>query len=169
MNNFSFFDFFSDTDFIGPKFFNDKIDVTDPCYNKEDLCCRITVNAVEGTYACYAREGNGKIVASAIVNDDVVDDLDSLEFKYLTDIGVDSGMAGYFNNKPDYTQKEWIKFCDLLNRNNELNFGTYLLSEKGTVNIDGFFTDSGGRDGYYSVYIAKKNDEIVAVAILYYD
>ena len=166
MNNFGFFDFFSDTDFIGPKFFNDKIDVTDPCYNK-DVWCRTTVNAVEGTYDCYAREGNGETVASAIVNSDVVDDLNSLEFEYFTDIGVDAGMAGYFNNKPDYTQEEWTRFWKYINRNS--NDGTYLIYEKIAIDIDGFFTDSGGGDGSYPVYIAKENDKIVAVAILYYD
>lgn len=49
-------------------------------------------------------------------------------------IGVDAGLAGFFHNKPDYSDEAWSKFCD------RIRHGDAWLTE------DGFYSSSGYGD-----------------------
>jgi hypothetical protein len=61
----------------------------------------------------------------------------------LGNIGVDAGLAGFFQDKPDYNREAWLKMCDkLINR-------TWMITD------EGFFTESGYGDGCYDVYGIK--------------
>lgn len=68
-------------------------------------------------------------------------------------IGVDAGLAGFFMNKPDYTDDEWSDFCD------------YIRNGDAWIKNEGFFSSSGNGDGCYPVYAYKQNGEITALEI----
>ena len=117
-----------------------KVDITDPGYDK-DTWCRMTTDCVPGEYACYVEitdEGLwGKRVASIAI---YLNDEECETYDPIGEIGVDAGLAGFFNNKPDYTHDEWLEICDLA-------FG-----EKYCLLPYGVFSESGFGDGGYDVY-----------------
>ena len=143
---------------IGTMTLGNEVDITDPCYDK-DTWCRETVECVPGEYTGYVKisdEGRwGKRVASiAIYKDDKVKDLYSME--YIGHIGVDAGLAGFFNDKPDFHNDKWMEF----------------LEESGVFKADGeydysknyydcgygLFSSSGYGDGEYDVYATPERD-----------
>ena len=134
----------------------DKIDITDPCYDK-DVWCRINNFPIApGKYKCYAQtldneepEGWGTRVSRIGIRRDKAE-----YYEFKGSIGVDAGLAGFFVNKPDYTDEEWAEFCGNLDTSKVV----YLTE-------DSFFSDSGYGDGSYSVYAGYKNGEIVEVYI----
>ena len=138
---------------IGTKEFLDKIDITDPCYNK-DVWCRINNFPISaGTYECYVRMadneetgGWGERVARIGIRKDKAD-----RYVRKGSIGVDAGLAGFFNNKPDYTDEQRSEFV--------YRDGNAWIIE------DGFYSTSGYGDGAYDVYIGRKEKDIVEVYI----
>ena len=68
-------------------------------------------------------------------------------------IGVDAGLAGFFMNKPDYTDEQWTEFCE------SIRDGDAWIKD------EGFFSSSGNGDGCYGVYAYKQNGEITALEI----
>lgn len=75
------------------------------------------------------------------------------EMKKIGDIGVDAGLAGFFHNKPDYTDDEWAAFCDRVRHGD-----AWLIKE-------GFYSSSGYGDGCYGVYAYEQGGEITAIEI----
>lgn len=140
---------------IGYKYFPDKIEITDPCYDK-DVWCRINnFPIIPGEYECYIVVANneetgswGNRVAKIGIRMDHADTFEKKGF-----IGVDGGLAGFFINKPDYSDDEWKEFCHKIEEGN-----TWIFDE-------GFFSSSGYGDGSYSVYAGYKNGKIVEVLI----
>jgi len=62
--------------------------------------------------------------------------------KGIGDIGVDAGMAGFFQNKPNYDDSEWDDICERINaKRNECLCLSY-----------GFFSHTAYGDGVYPVY-----------------
>ena len=59
---------------------------------------------------------------------------------YIGEIGVDAGMAGFFENKPDFDDEEWELFCEKL-RDKDCAILPY-----------GVVCRSGFGDGRYPVY-----------------
>lgn len=58
---------------------------------------------------------------------------------------MDAGLAGFFNDKKDYNDDEWDKFCEQLRD-----------PDKNVWEIEnGFFSSSGYGDGDYNVYAYK--------------
>ena len=149
---------------IGVKEFGGKINITDPCYDR-DVWCRIDAEVKEGIYDCVVwrqtnyYEHNGEkypvktVSIIGIYLDGVIPQQNKME--HIGDIGVDAGLAGFFNNKPDYTDDEWEKFCKLIADR----------KKDAWINKEGFYSDSGNGDGYYPVYAYKKNNEITALEI----
>ncbi len=150
---------------VGSMTLNSKVDITDPCYDK-GTWCRMTTKCEPGEYTGYAiifDEGEwGKRVASiGIYKDDDVRDLDSME--YIGNIGVDAGVAGFFNDKPNFHGDEWMKFLR--------DSGTY--KENGEYDYDknhydcsyGLFSCSGYGDGGYDVYATPERDAFMIVFI----
>ena len=140
----------------GTKEFPEKIDITDPCYDK-DVWCRINNFPIKpGEYTCYAciadneeTRGWGERVSRIGIR---MGDADRYERKGL--IGVDAGLAGFFIDKPDYNSAEWKEFCGKINFDQRV----YLFDE-------GFFSESGYGDGAYNVYAGYKDGNIVEVYI----
>lgn len=128
--------------------FGDKIDITDPCYNK-DVWCRMTVDAPAGEYlgtAFIGTEGEikGRVTGLMIQKKEVKDN--TISWTAIGEIGVDSGLAGFFDNKPDFDHDEWINtFCSQINFEHKSWKGEF----EGRA---AFFSESGFGDGCYIVY-----------------
>lgn len=75
------------------------------------------------------------------------------DMKEIGSIGVDAGLAGFFHNKPDYTDDEWAAFCDRVRHGD-----AWLIKE-------GFYSSSGYGDGCYGVYAYEQGGEITAIEI----
>ena len=146
---------------VGTRKFNGPLSVTDPCYDK-DVWCRLDgLNILPGDYTCIAYTGTfyyafeGKrhretrvCVLSLFRCDEnfktAVDQMDE-----IGEIGVDAGLAGFFENKPDYNDEEWSAFCEA-------------IRDKDWVETDcGFCSSSGYGDGSYPVFAKKNADGLI--------
>lgn len=138
---------------IGTKEFLDKIDITDPCYNK-DVWCRINNFPISaGTYECYVyiadneeTGGWGERVARIGIRKGTAE-----HYEHKGYIGVDAGLAGFFNDKPNYTDEQWNDFV--------------YREGKAWIIEDGFYSSSGYGDGSYDVFVGYCNGEVVEVYI----
>lgn len=135
-------------------FTEDQITATDPCYGPED---GVSISIVPGTYACHAlKDDDGMVFASRIVLDGCDDEAHDDLWESIDYIGVDAGLAGFFQNKPDFSDKEWRVFCEELMDTDRLNKGTsadstYFFEDESEPSAKGFFTSSGYGDGEYEV------------------
>ena len=148
---------------IGTMDFHGSVDITDPCYNKDVWYRMNDVRIKEGEYTCavwhYTDRGTigGKPYVDRCVGvigiylDGIIPPRDSM--KEIGSIGVDAGVAGFFHNKPDYSEDEWNRFCDRMAKGDAW------------ITDDGFFSCSGYGDGGYDVFACKQNDEIIALEI----
>lgn len=151
---------------VGKKHFGPKIDITDPCYDRDTWCRMNDVSIKEGEYTCMVSEStcdavfNGKPHQYKVIESIAI----SLSGKfpaetqstYFGEIGVDAGLAGFFNNKPDYTDPEWDSFCDRLNQPKE---NVWLQDV-------GFFSTTGHGDGSYTVFADRdSHNDIVSLVI----
>lgn len=150
---------------IGYKTFGDTIDITDPGYDHDVWCCKRGVKIVPGSYKCVAWEKNFpyenqddiRVCLAGIYHTDSDSDDMIWSPKPIGQIGVDAGLAGFFQNKPDYAEDEWDDFCSKLD---------YAAGKAAWIFPEGFFTSSGFGDGCYYVYAAyNENDDIVALEI----
>ena len=139
----------------GTKTFPEKIDITDPCYDKTVWCRMNDFEISPGKYNCYVTElddeetGNWGDRVSRIGIRKAKGDI----YRRVGSIGVDAGLAGFFINKPDYTDKEWSKFCGRCGSDRAWNIK------------EGFYSESGFGDGSYSVWAGYKNGKVVEVYI----
>ena len=154
---------------------NGSVDITDPCYNR-DVWCRLNdVKVRPGDYECsyfmenFPWEYDGekgddwRVTRARITHVDVMTELESTRFAEVDEaedfgeIGVDAGLAGFFQNKPDFSDAEWHEFCNAMRPRDKQAWRTEL----------GFWTDSGFGDGGYPVYALKRDGEIVALEIVF--
>jgi len=118
---------------VGTLEFDLSVDLTDPCY-KSDVWCRINeVDTVPGNW-----------------------DLEG-------EVGVDSGLAGVYVRKKNFTDDEWSEFCNMVNQGHawvhHRNFGGYLT---------GFTTSSGYGDGGYPAFVVRnEEDDCIAIEIVF--
>lgn len=128
-------------------FTKDVIDVTDPCYDK-DVWCRSTLPIKPGEYEWQAVENTGifgtRIHSLSIFQKGAI--LRSKRGKTVTYIGVDAGLAGFFEEKPDYDDKEWHAICDALS-----NKKVIVAEKENPFKCVGICSDSGYGDGEYAV------------------
>lgn len=147
---------------IGFKHFGGVVDITDPCYDK-DTWCRINATIKDGDYECMVWRQTKKIEHGGQVYKDVRVGIIGIylngviphqsEFEEIGSIGVDAGLAGFFINKPDYSDDEWSAFC------------VSIREGDAWIKPEGFFSSSGYGDGCYGVYAHKENGEITALEI----
>ena len=142
--------------------------ITDPCYDSSVVGCFMKgVQVKPGNYRCVAWKGRlsytdglgkrhrySRVFVTGVYLDGFVPDMnDGIEFG---NIAVDAGLAGFFQDKPDYTDAEWDEFCDKVNNKNAV-----ILPE-------GFCTETGYGDGWYPVYkYVNLDGEIVGLEIRY--
>lgn len=148
---------------IGVKDFHGSVDITDPCYDRDVWCRMNDVRIKEGEYTCmvwrHTEKGtfDGKAYVDKRVGiigiylDGVIPHQKSME--EIGSIGVDAGLAGFFHNKPDYSDDAWSTLCDSISHGDAW------------ITRDGFFSSSGYGDGGYGVFAYKQNGEIVALEI----
>lgn len=134
---------------IGKKHFHGTVDATDPCYNYDVWCRMNGIPICEGEYDCVnwktrERDEPSRVARIGIYLRGVVPVQEKME--RIGEIGVDAGLAGFFMNKPDYSDDEWSSLCDLLSN------GDAWIRPKG------FFSSSGYGDGGYDVYAYKQPD-----------
>ena len=141
---------------IGKRVFGSKVEVTDPCYSRDVWCKMDDIEIVPGEYTCVvwmhkdSYEYNGKSYDDTRVGNigiylgGVIPKQKSMV--EIGTIGVDAGVAGFFENKPDYTEEEWDKLCSKIRKGCAWIFA------------EGFFSESGFGDGGYTVYAFKSPD-----------
>ena len=148
-------------EYVGALELGNYVDVTDPCYNR-DVWCRRTLPCVPGLYTGYVEfsdEGDWgtRVARLSIFKDDKKRTLGDM--KSMGTIGVDAGLAGFFNNKPDFNVEEWSKFVNDLGDLDGLH-KTYYWNL-----YNGIFSCSGYGDGVYEVYASEKLDAFTIVFI----
>lgn len=144
-----------------------ELDVTDPCYEK-DTWCRITVPIEPGIYNYEVRiswEGDwGKRVKAIRIYKENSTGIKLGKFINAhkednphSEVGVDSGFAGFFENKPDYAKdgdnNDWKNLWDWECKNN-LNddYPRIIKGHKNTpVKCEAIYSTSGFGDGSYFV------------------
>lgn len=129
----------------------DKVCITDPCYDSKVWCRMNDVPIVPGNYTCvvyFSDEGEWgwRVAKIGIYRDSKV--REEMAFEHIChpigSIGVDAGLAGIFQDKPDFTDEQWSDFC------NDIRDGdAWLVSGR---DMRGFFSRSGYGDGGYDVY-----------------
>lgn len=155
---------FDNLEYVGEMVFDNNIDISDPCYSRNGCGNIIDYKIKEGKYGCYIKYGKpeeweeNRIAEIAIIKKGYGGTKDMVWNK-ADAIGVDSGLAGFFNHKNEYSNEEWSDFCDRLCDR----------EEKWWVNIDnGFFSESGWGDGGYYVYESRNNNnEVIALKIVF--
>ena len=157
-------DFFN-TRTIGTKHFSGVIQITDPCYN-DDAPCRTAVEVVDGDYVCVVWEHTDHLDCDGHTIDDTRVFISGIYLNghipavgamdEIAAIGVDSGLAGFFTEKPNYTREEWLSFCDTIQD------GNAWLCE------NGFLTSTAYGDGLYSLLAYRENGKITALELMFY-
>ncbi|ERT38314.1 MAG: hypothetical protein Q4F83_07705 [Eubacteriales bacterium] len=101
---------------IGVMDFHGSVDITDPCYDRDTWCRMNDVKIKEGQYTCMVwyqtdrGECDGKPYSYRLVGiigiylNGVIPAQKSM--KEIGCIGVDAGLAGFFHNKPDYSDEQ---------------------------------------------------------------
>lgn len=141
--------------YVGELELGTKVDITDPCYDK-DTWCRMTTDCEPGLYKGYVEmsdegEWGQRVATISIFKGDKIWGIEEMEC--IGQIGVDVGLAGFFNNKPDFTDEEWNKFCDEIDSGNAWNL------------YNGIFSSSGYGDGSYDVYANEERNAFTVVFI----
>lgn len=152
-------------EFIGTLMLRDKVEITDPCYDR-GTWCQLRENCEPGEYFGFVEisdEGEwGKRVASiSIYKDDNKCSLDNMEC--IGTIGVDAGVAGFFRDKPDFHGDEWHQF--MIDAGMFKANGVYDYDKKFYRVAYGLFSDSGYGDGGYNVYANKDRTAFTIVFI----
>lgn len=141
-----------------------EVDITDPCYDK-GVWCRMTTECQPGTYTGYAYisdegEWGERVAEISIFKDDIKCETEDMEL--IGNIGVDAGLAGFFNNKPNYPDDKWMEF--LVNAGVFKSYDEYDY-DKNYYCVDyGVFSSSGYGDGGYDVYA---NEDRTAFTIVF--
>ena len=151
---------------VGTKCFGPEIDITDPCYDRYMWGRLNNVKIKEGEYRCIVWKkqtrhedcfGNlrydMRIAKIGIYRGDIPH---TEKLEEIGEIGVDAGLAGFFNGKLDYNNEEWSELCSAIKGKDYL------------INKEGFFSRSGYGDGCYPVYAEKDtNGEIISLEICF--
>ena len=145
--------------------FDKPISITDPGYDK-DVWCRINnYDLPAGEYNCIVEVGQ-RVEAISIISSEYDYFDDELEERLIGEIGVDAGLASFFQDKPDFTNSEWREFCD-----NMFHSGEYQTNTPNVYMYDGvwkgFWSESGWGDGGYDVYELSLPGEVSGLKVVF--
>lgn len=145
------------------------ISITDPCYDN-DIWCRISESIVPGKYDVYIKRKDvryGPYQANRVALLRIVLDEPDVQARVRANrswrripnnfVGVDAGLAGFFQNKPNFGNKEWDRFVDDIERqddekaHSDLTRLSYFYEDE-SKNALGVFSSTGDGDGSYPVY-----------------
>lgn len=137
------------------------IDITDPCYDSDVWCRMNNMPIEEGEYEVLIRTNDlGRVLSITLIAEDMDEDDVNIQEVYKGNIGVDAGLAGFFENKPDYPHKDWHKVCDYIG---EQDFG--FAENDSPFKCNGVWCCSGWGDGEYPVTQLIYKDKIVGYRI----
>lgn len=128
--------------YVGKIELNRKIDITDPCY-KKGTWCRLTTECEPGEYHGYVNMSNKGDWGIRVASLSIFKDRKKVPLKKMEcigTIGVDAGLAGFFNDKPDFSNEEWTELCHAIETGDAWNM------------YNGIFSSSGFGDGLYQVF-----------------
>lgn len=133
---------------LGAMDFGDTVDITDPCYSKDVWCRLNNVRIVPGTYEARANtkdegECGVRVARLGIYKSPKIYRTDRRTWTAIGDIGVDAGLAGIFAHKADFTDDEWVDFCNTIKEGFAWAFDDPA--------VKGFCSTSGFGDGCYDV------------------
>lgn len=157
------------------EFAGNEIDITDPCYDK-DVFCRARRKILPGRYDCYVEtdriDGYRMICTLAILAESVDYGDKMLRARKEGHIGVDAGIAGFFENKPDYDDSDWDKICSYVYPQ-KAAYGTahpdiWLVDESTPLKCRGFFSQSGYGDGMYALYRLTRARKFVGYKLKFF-
>lgn len=138
-----------------------RLSATDPSYDKK-VWCRYDMHDVKkGTWNVAVEisdEGAwGDRIAKVIIQHK---DAKNVCPEYIENIGVDTGLAGFFEDKPDYDD-DWNDVCDYLRE----DYPTKMIVDKSSpFKCVGVCTSSGFGDGGYDLNIAKDEKGMIVYA-----
>jgi len=159
-----------------------KVQATDPCYDPDTWCTEVIENMLPGKYNTFATIVDtgmlGRRVSELTIAHESVE-LNDLKFvKVVTgDIGVDSGICGFFDcDKYREAKEADVKFVEE-HGDDEIGPFTskwWAISDNlrvlgGTLDNWGVLSRSGYGDGGYDLYLAYDENEknVVAAKIVY--
>ncbi len=141
------------------------VTITDPCYDKGTWCAAEVDNVFKGEWEASIDMKDcgdwGNRVAKLILK--AVGQTAIKYQKLSADIGVDAGVCGVFEDKPDYGDGAWGSVCD------ELGYKNYgLATPTNNFHCEGAWSSSGYGDGSYEATIGiNENAEVVEITIDY--
>ncbi|MBQ8806246.1 MAG: hypothetical protein IJZ68_07140 [Bacteroidaceae bacterium] len=143
---------------VGSRVFDERpVTVTDPGYDAGTWCTLTGIKVQPGKYDCVAWRGRdqwkddtGKrrsctrtMICGIYLEGNKPNPEEWGNMPIIGTIGVDAGLAGFFQDKPDYDRDAWFEMCDKL------------LNKSWMITEEGFFTESGYGDGSYNVHGVK--------------
>ncbi len=137
----------------------DVVMVTDPCY------CRLDRNTSEqkelepGLYRLIIDFDNEGVASATLIHQKYMNMENELSEEYEDSIGVDSGMAGFFINKPDFNDsiEHWKEFLEKYVDDKGPYYGCRW----------GLFTNTYDGDGQYKLYALWNGNHKVGLKIYY--
>ena len=163
------------------------VDITDPCYEKDTWCAIFEHKIKAGKYNCYVSvanfpskykmeatdwevlcgkkkvgqtitKSNRRIIELIIVHESI--ELKAIKsWDKMCRVGVDAGMCGFYNHKPDFTEDDkWLEFCDGLKK-------FPYLQVTCDIKPYGITVSSGFGDGYYDLSEFIVGSEAVALKL----
>jgi len=141
------------------------VTVTDPCYSKGTWCTAEVENVFKGEWEASVEIKNcgdwgdrvAKLTLKAIGQEPVK------AIRLPNDIGVDAGVCGVFEDKPDYGDNKWGEVCDVMGYS---NYGMATMSN--AFHCNGAWSSSGYGDGGYTAVVGTNADgEVVEIVIEY--
>ena len=157
---------------VGQMEFGNKVDISDPCYERDGESNVIDYGIESGTYGCYIKFGKEeygeeyRIAEIAIIKKGYENLCSDYGWIFVDIIGVDSGLCGFFNHKKEYSNSDWTDFCHRLEEANEK--GGFEESGEYFINFDnGFFSNTGWGDGSYETYKYTLEDKVVGLKVIF--
>lgn len=163
---------------IGVLNVNDKLLLTDPCYELGTWCTGEAVLPY-GSYNCYCSYKDKRVANIYLVNADIKDLNEVYKHELISDnLGVDSGQLGIFNtiryNKQvskeefekslegEFPYEDWKRPYNEDDTDHDSFYrccGNYTLSKQncGVIKGVGFVSSSGYGDGVYEAYYLVDN------------
>lgn len=141
------------------------VTITDPCYCRGIWCTAEVENVFKGEWKASVEIKDcgdwGDRVAKLILK--AVGQTAVKYQKLSADIGVDAGVCGVFEDKPDYGNSDWNGICDALDYK---NYG--LATPTSSFHCEGAWSSSGYGDGSYEASVGYNADgEIVEITVNY--
>lgn len=141
------------------------VTITDPCYSKGTWCTAEVENVFKGEWEASVEIKNcgdwGDRVAKLILK--AIGQTATKVQKRPEEIGVDAGVCGVFEDKPDYGDNRWGDVCD------ELGYKNYgLATPTNNFHCEGAWSSSGYGDGGYEASVGYNADgEVVEITVDY--